>query len=261
MQIPSFEYLGEGQVEEQIAASKAAFDEYGCVIFPRVLSAEFLGNLAQGLAPYLDGDVRGRNDFEGVESNRVYALLAKHEVFSELATHPLALGYAEAEFGPSVLLSAMLAIRLLPGETTQPWHTDDGHIDIAVLVKIYRLNRAYIIERSGDELREVAGTVVLPPRNLVIDLRHGHDVEITITVDIDHIQIPDRIGGHAAGRDRHLGKILGTVVLVPGQRLVAGVTERADDDIDVAVTVEIAGADCGGTGDRARQSVGGERRR
>ncbi|MEO0368882.1 MAG: phytanoyl-CoA dioxygenase family protein, partial [Pseudomonadota bacterium] len=37
---------------------------------------------------------------------------------------------AEAILGKSCLLSAMLAIRLLPGESVQPWHNDDGHITL-----------------------------------------------------------------------------------------------------------------------------------
>ena len=40
--------------------------------------------------------------------------------------HPLVLSFVEAELGPSCLLSAFLAINLHPGETVQPWHTDDG---------------------------------------------------------------------------------------------------------------------------------------
>ena len=47
-------------------------------------------------------------------------------MFAELAIHPLALAFAEAELGESCLLSALLAINLHPGETVQPWHFDDG---------------------------------------------------------------------------------------------------------------------------------------
>jgi ectoine hydroxylase-related dioxygenase (phytanoyl-CoA dioxygenase family) len=43
-----------------------------------------------------------------------------------LVIHPLALAFVEADLGPSCLLSACLAINLQPGETAQPWHTDDG---------------------------------------------------------------------------------------------------------------------------------------
>src|SRR3954466_5354339 len=102
------------------------FDRRGYLIFERVLSPAKVAELRAALAPHLARDLKGRNDFEGEKTNRVYALLAKSPVFAELAIHPLALAFAEAELGPSCLLSAMLAINLHPGETVQPWHFDDG---------------------------------------------------------------------------------------------------------------------------------------
>src|SRR6267154_1064564 len=102
------------------------FDRRSYLIFERVLSPVVVADIRSALAPYLARDLKGRNDFEGEKTNRVYALLAKSPVFAELAIHPLALAFAEAELGESCLLSAMLAINLHPGETVQAWHTDDG---------------------------------------------------------------------------------------------------------------------------------------
>jgi len=102
------------------------FDRRGYLIFERVLSPAKVGEIRAALAPHLARDLKGRNDFEGEKTNRVYALLAKSPVFAELAIHQLALAFAEAELGPSCLLSALLAINLHPGETVQPWHFDDN---------------------------------------------------------------------------------------------------------------------------------------
>ena len=66
------------------------------------------------------------NDFEGLHSERVYALLAKSPVFADLATHPLVLDVCEAVLGPNFMLSACLAINTHPGETVQPLHFDDS---------------------------------------------------------------------------------------------------------------------------------------
>src|SRR5262249_6241796 len=88
------------------------FDSRGYLIFERVLSAEQVGAIRAALAPHLARDLKGRNDFEGEKTNRVYALMAKSPVFAELAIHPLALAFAEAELGESCLLSALLAINL-----------------------------------------------------------------------------------------------------------------------------------------------------
>ena len=101
-------------------------DTRGFVIFERVLPPAKVAAIRAALAPHLGRDLKGRNDFEGLNTNRVYALLAKSPVFAELVIHPLVLAFVEAELGPSCLLSAFLAISLHPGETVQPWHTDDG---------------------------------------------------------------------------------------------------------------------------------------
>jgi ectoine hydroxylase-related dioxygenase (phytanoyl-CoA dioxygenase family) len=68
--------------------------------------------------------------FEGTSSHRLYALLAKSDRFADMIEHPLALAFAEHFLGESCLLSACLSINLHPGETVQPWHTDDGHISV-----------------------------------------------------------------------------------------------------------------------------------
>lgn len=103
------------------------YEEQGFVIFPGIMAAEQVEEQRAALAPFIDADIRGRNVFEGVESNRIYAMLGKDPIFADLITHPLQLAFAERELGRSFLLSACLAINLHPGETVQPWHTDDDH--------------------------------------------------------------------------------------------------------------------------------------
>jgi len=116
-------YLGGASFE----AVREEFDAQGYVVFERVLSPDQLARLRDALTPFLAGDLRGRNDFEGLLTNRVYALLAKSPVFSEIIAHPLALAFVEADLGRNALLSACLAIQLWPGESVQPWHFDDSH--------------------------------------------------------------------------------------------------------------------------------------
>jgi ectoine hydroxylase-related dioxygenase (phytanoyl-CoA dioxygenase family) len=110
------------------ASWREEFDRRGYLIFERVLSPDRVTAIRAALAPHLERDLKGRNDFEGTMTNRVYALLAKSPHFAELAIHPLALAFAEAELGESCLLSAMIAINLHPGETVQSWHFDDGFV-------------------------------------------------------------------------------------------------------------------------------------
>ena len=106
---------------------RVQFDRDGYLVFENVLSETELSDIKGALAAWLGKDIKGRNEFEGRESNRVYAMLAKSPVFADLVTHPLALAFAEADLGRDCLLSACLAINLHPGETAQPWHFDDSH--------------------------------------------------------------------------------------------------------------------------------------
>ncbi|MEO1241955.1 MAG: phytanoyl-CoA dioxygenase family protein [Pseudomonadota bacterium] len=103
------------------------FDRDGYIVFENVLTADQLTSVRDALAPYLEKDITGRNEFEGHKSNRIYAMLGKSTVFADLVTHPLALAFVEADLGRECLLSACLAINLHPGETAQPWHFDDSH--------------------------------------------------------------------------------------------------------------------------------------
>lgn len=98
----------------------------GYVILPSLLPPAQVRAVRDALAPWLQGDKPGRNDFEGFRSERVYALLAKSPVFAELAAHPLVLDVCEAVLGPNFMLSACLAINTHPGETVQPLHFDDS---------------------------------------------------------------------------------------------------------------------------------------
>ena len=112
------------------ASWREEFDNRGYLIFEKVLAPGQVTAISTALAPFLERDITGRNDFEGLKTNRVYALLAKSPLFAELAIHPLALAFAEAELGQSCLLSALLVINLHPGETVQPWHFDDGGVKL-----------------------------------------------------------------------------------------------------------------------------------
>lgn len=98
----------------------------GYVILPGLLPAGQVEGLRAALAPWLQGRLTGRNDFEGFRTERVYALLAKNPVFADLAAHPLVLDVCEAVLGPNFMLSACLAINTHPGETVQPLHFDDS---------------------------------------------------------------------------------------------------------------------------------------
>ena len=69
-----------GRVMDPTAADLAAIDRDGYVVIERAVGRDVLDAIRAELAPYLDGGAdsyRGRNDFEGYDTNRVYGLLAK----------------------------------------------------------------------------------------------------------------------------------------------------------------------------------------
>ncbi|MCB2112457.1 MAG: phytanoyl-CoA dioxygenase family protein [Parvularculaceae bacterium] len=126
-QKPDIDALARRLIGRSFEECRAAFDRDGYLIIENVLPGAEIDRLRKALAPFLELNIRGRNNFEGAASNRVYALLAKSPVFADLVIHPLAIAFAEADLGRECLLSACLAINLHPGETAQPWHYDDSH--------------------------------------------------------------------------------------------------------------------------------------
>ena len=72
----------------------------------------------------------GRNPFEGERTHRVYALLAKAETVAPMVEHPRVLDIVDHLLEPNYLLTACQVIHLLPGETEQAVHFDDGFYSI-----------------------------------------------------------------------------------------------------------------------------------
>ncbi len=139
-------YLGGKSFEEAMKE----YDEEGYLIFNNVLSEGYLSEIRDAAKPYLDKNIAGRNDFEGLNSNRLYALVAKSPVFAKLSMHPLALAFAEADLGRNCLLYAYLAINLHPGESVQPWHYDDSHCNAKLPRKNWSVSTFWAIDDTTD---------------------------------------------------------------------------------------------------------------
>ncbi len=103
-----------------------ALREDGYVVLPGVLGSAEVEAMRSALAPYLEGRLFGRNDFEGTRSERVYALLAKDATLARLVEDPEILALVDELLPAHYLLSAFLAINVHPGETAQAFHVDDA---------------------------------------------------------------------------------------------------------------------------------------
>jgi ectoine hydroxylase-related dioxygenase (phytanoyl-CoA dioxygenase family) len=122
MDKPTGQFAADGAPIETWAAE---IREQGFTIIPDFMDAPALTAFREALAPFL-GSHRGRNDFEGFETERIYTLVARGKVFEDLAIEPRLLALLSRFLEGSFLLSATHAINLMPGETAQAIHTDDG---------------------------------------------------------------------------------------------------------------------------------------
>lgn len=98
----------------------------GYTVIEHLLSDNEVARIRAAVAPYLQGKLMGRNDFEGFKSERVYALLAKHPDLALIVEHPDVLAVVDELLEPDYLLSANLAINSHPGETAQDFHRDNA---------------------------------------------------------------------------------------------------------------------------------------
>ncbi len=65
------------------------------------------------------------NTFEGVDTVRIYNLLAHGALFEQIATDPIVLPIVEGVLDSECLVSTISSIAIGPGESAQPIHADD----------------------------------------------------------------------------------------------------------------------------------------
>ena len=102
----------------------AAVQSDGYVILPDLLSTDELDEIRTAVKPLLDK--RGRNNFEGSSTQRVYSVLNKTRACDRIVDHPRVLALLDRLFMPNYLLSMLQVINILPGEQAQMLHTDDS---------------------------------------------------------------------------------------------------------------------------------------
>jgi ectoine hydroxylase-related dioxygenase (phytanoyl-CoA dioxygenase family) len=74
--------------------------------------------------------VPASNIFEGLNTVRIYNLLARGALFEQLAVHPRVLPIVEAVLDRGCLVSSVSSIAIGPGEAPQPVHADDQLIPL-----------------------------------------------------------------------------------------------------------------------------------
>ncbi|WP_040815902.1 phytanoyl-CoA dioxygenase family protein [Nocardia concava] len=107
-----------------VEADLAAVARDGYVILPDLLTPAELDEIRASVGPLLNP--KGRNNFEGHSTQRVYSVLNKTRSCDRIADHPRVLALLDRLFLPNYLLSMLQVINILPGEQAQMLHTDDG---------------------------------------------------------------------------------------------------------------------------------------
>lgn len=107
-----------------VDADLEAVKKNGYVIIPNVLSSNECQAIREAVEPHLNSP--GRNDFEGLKTQRIYAVLAKTRAMDRLIDHPRVLALLDRLFMPNYLLSQLQVINILPGESAQTLHHDDA---------------------------------------------------------------------------------------------------------------------------------------
>lgn len=72
----------------------------------------------------------GRNAFEGLQTQRIYALLNKSRVFDKFPLHPTVLALNDYFLDDGYLLNAYHSINIRPGEDAQRLHHDDEYVTV-----------------------------------------------------------------------------------------------------------------------------------
>lgn len=103
-------------------------EEHGYIVIENLLSGPEITTIKNAISPLLNET--GRNAFEGYKTQRLYGVLNKTRALDRLVDHPRILALLDKLFMPNYLLSQLQIINLLPGESGQPLHFDDGFYPI-----------------------------------------------------------------------------------------------------------------------------------
>src|SRR5215469_712060 len=121
--------MGDSNSTFDLHAHIAAIERDGYTVIENFLDPGALAAVRKALASHL-GTHRGRNDFEGYKTERVYTLVARDPVFERVVEDSRILGLCDRFLRPGYLLTASQAICIHPGETPQAVHSDDSFYTI-----------------------------------------------------------------------------------------------------------------------------------
>ena len=141
-----------------LAGHVRRMEEQGYTVIPDFLSPDDLAEVRRVLGLYL-GTHAGRNDFEGTRTERIYTLVARGRVFWRIALDERVMALCAHYLKPGFLLTASQAIQINPGETPQPFHTDDAFYTLPRPRPMVSLSTIVAVDAFDEEN---GGTEVIP---------------------------------------------------------------------------------------------------
>ena len=115
--------------ETSVAEILNVLDDDAAVIIENVISIDTVETLKGELVPYLSKEVFGRDEFTGLSTKRVGALIARSNTCRDLALNPLVIDVAKQylePFADGYQLHFTSAVSIGPSETKQVLHRDRG---------------------------------------------------------------------------------------------------------------------------------------
>ena len=166
-------------------------DEIGYTVLPDFLSPAALARVRDGLAPYLSTH-SGRNNFEGLRTERVYTLVGRGRCFEDIAEDERVLALLDRLLRPGYLLTASQAICIRPGETPQPIHHDDSFYPVARPRPSISFSTIVAVDAFS---AENGGTEVIPGSHRWSDAQiagayDGRDADAAMPAALERLLVP-----------------------------------------------------------------------
>jgi len=224
-----------GADEATVERITAALDAEGCVVVERFVDEAKVAALKAELAPHRQQTPQGRNDFEGFDTKRIYALFAKTRGFDELAIHPLLLGVLDHVLG-HYQLSGPVGIDIGPGESAQGLHRDDVVYPLSWPHPQVVLNTMWAL----DDFTEANGATLIVPgshRSSPAE-RPSDDDAIAATMPAGSVMFYVGTVWHGGGANRTDERRLGVILEYAASWLRAQENHVTAVPVDVARTLE-----------------------
>lgn len=183
----------------------------GYVILERQIDAVKVAQIRAEFERLHDGLALGASDFGGYATQRLYNLVARTRVLDDLYLNPQLLAVIESHLDDQIQLSIASTVNLLPGETAQAFHRDDGYYPMTRPHMPLSVNTMWAVD---DFTAANGATLLIPTSHLIADPEPSADARvITAEMPAGSVMIWDGSLFHAGGANTTTAARLGITVI------------------------------------------------